>query len=46
MHGPMNIKSPNNTSKGQMGSYSAFKGLNSKKSALRTCKVLYHKMSV
>jgi hypothetical protein len=27
MHGPMNVKSPNNTSKGQMGFNSAFKGL-------------------
>jgi hypothetical protein len=28
MHGPMNVKSPNNTSKWQMGFNSAFKGLN------------------
>jgi hypothetical protein len=28
MHGPMNGKSPNNTSKWQMGFNSAFKGLN------------------
>jgi hypothetical protein len=27
MHGPINFKSPNNTSKWQMGFYSAFKGL-------------------
>ena len=27
MHGPINIKSPNNTSKWQMGSNSAFKWL-------------------
>jgi len=27
MHGPMNVKSPNNTSKWQMGCNSAFKGL-------------------
>ena len=27
MHGPINIKSPNNTSKWQMGFNSAFKGL-------------------
>jgi hypothetical protein len=27
MHGPMNVKSPNNTSKWQMGFNSAFKGL-------------------
>jgi hypothetical protein len=28
MHGPINVKSPNNTSKLQMGFNSAFKGLN------------------
>jgi hypothetical protein len=28
MHGPMNVKSSNNTSKWQMGFNSAFKGLN------------------
>jgi hypothetical protein len=28
MHGPMNVKSPNNTIKWQMGFNSAFKGLN------------------
>jgi hypothetical protein len=28
MHGPINVKSPNNTSKWQMGINSAFKGLN------------------
>jgi hypothetical protein len=28
MHGPMNVKSPNNTSKLQMGFNSAFKDLN------------------
>jgi hypothetical protein len=27
MHGPINIKAPNNTSKRQMGFNSAFKGL-------------------
>jgi hypothetical protein len=27
MHGPVNVKSPNNTSKWQMGFNSAFKGL-------------------
>jgi hypothetical protein len=27
MHGPMNVKSPNNTSKWQIGCNSAFKGL-------------------
>jgi hypothetical protein len=27
MHGPINVKSPNNTSKWQMGFTSAFKGL-------------------
>jgi hypothetical protein len=27
MHGPINVKSPNNTSKWQMGFNSAFKGL-------------------
>jgi len=27
MHGPMNVKSPNNTSKWEMGFNSAFKGL-------------------
>ena len=27
MHGPINVKSPNNISKGQMGFNSAFKGL-------------------
>jgi hypothetical protein len=30
MHGPINVKSPNNTSKWQMGFNSAFKGLISK----------------
>ena len=30
MHGPINVKSPNNTSKWQMGFNSAFKGLNNK----------------
>jgi hypothetical protein len=30
MHGPINVKSPNNTSKWQMGFNSAFNGLNSK----------------
>jgi hypothetical protein len=29
MHGPINVKSPNNTSKWQMGFSSAFKGLTS-----------------
>jgi hypothetical protein len=28
MHGPINVKSPNNTNKWQMGFNSAFKGLN------------------
>jgi len=28
MHGPMNVKSPNNISEWQMGFNSAFKGLN------------------
>jgi hypothetical protein len=28
MHGPINVKSPNNTGKWQMGLSSAFKGLN------------------
>jgi hypothetical protein len=28
MHGPINVKSPNDTSKWQMGFNSAFKGLN------------------
>jgi hypothetical protein len=27
MHGPINVKSPNNTCKWQIGFYSAFKGL-------------------
>jgi hypothetical protein len=31
MHGPINVKSPNNTSKWQMGFNSAFKGLNTLK---------------
>jgi len=30
MHGPINVKSPNNTSKWQMGFNSAFKGLKKK----------------
>jgi hypothetical protein len=30
MHGPINVKSPNNTSKLQMGFNSAFKGLTDK----------------
>jgi hypothetical protein len=34
MHGPINVKSPNNTSKWQMGFNSAFKGLKDK---LRFC---------
>jgi hypothetical protein len=32
MHGPMNVKFPNNTSKWQMGFNSAFKGLSKIKS--------------
>jgi hypothetical protein len=31
MHGPINVKSPNNSSKLQMGFNSAFKGLNNRK---------------
>jgi hypothetical protein len=31
MHGPINVKSPNNTSNWQMGFNSAFKGLNDRK---------------
>jgi hypothetical protein len=33
MHGPINVKSPNNTSKWQIGFNSAFKGLNLAKNA-------------
>jgi hypothetical protein len=35
MHGPINVKSPNNTSKRQMGLNSAFKGLNDTRTFLR-----------
>jgi hypothetical protein len=35
MQGPINVKSPNNTSKWQMGFNSAFKGLMVKKSHYR-----------
>jgi uncharacterized membrane protein YciS (DUF1049 family) len=38
MHGPINVKSPNNISKWQMGFNSAFKGL---MSAFLTCACLY-----
>jgi hypothetical protein len=34
MHGPINVKSPNNTSKLQMGFNSAFKGLTEADAAL------------
>jgi hypothetical protein len=34
MHGPINVKSPNNTSKWQMGFNSAFKGLRGKMNIL------------
>jgi hypothetical protein len=36
MHGPINIKSPNNIIKWQMGFNSAFKGLNSTLKSRRT----------
>ena len=36
MHGPMNVKSPNNTSKWQMGFNSAFKGLSIHEFACKT----------
>jgi hypothetical protein len=35
MHGPINVKSPNNTSKWQIGFNSAFKGLSTKETC--TC---------
>jgi hypothetical protein len=38
MHGPINVKSPNNTSKWQMGFNSAFKGLTTRGNALSTHK--------
>jgi hypothetical protein len=34
MHGPINVKSPNNISKWQMGFNSAFKGLNNVRTTL------------
>jgi hypothetical protein len=37
MHGPINVKSPNNTSKWQMGFNSALKGLN------RICNIIHYK---
>jgi hypothetical protein len=37
MHGPINVKSPNNTSKWQMGFNSAFKGLKQFLCMLITC---------
>jgi hypothetical protein len=41
MHGPINIKSPNNTSKWKMGFNSAFKGLKAGPlGKLRKCKGL------
>jgi hypothetical protein len=40
MHGPINVKSPNNTSKWQMGFNSAFKGL------IRPAQVAYKKRSI
>jgi hypothetical protein len=39
MHGPINVKSPNNTSKWQMGFNSAFKGLNK---ATKTAKIKHN----
>jgi hypothetical protein len=40
MHGPINVKSPNNTSKWQMGFNSAFKGL-SNFPILNNCKCFF-----
>jgi hypothetical protein len=37
MHEPINVKSPNNTRKWQMGFNSAFKGLNYRKILKPTC---------
>jgi hypothetical protein len=37
MHGPINVKSPNNTSKWQMGFNSAFKGIMSYKAKVAVC---------
>jgi hypothetical protein len=37
MHGPINVKSPNNISKWQMGFNSAFKGLMKACSAVLEC---------
>jgi len=42
MHGPINVKSPNNTNKWQMGFNSAFKGLKSdKNNGYFTCRLIY-----
>jgi hypothetical protein len=40
MHGPINVKSPNNISKWQIGFNSAFKGLNM--STLTECKTRHN----
>jgi hypothetical protein len=41
MHGPINVKSPNNISKWQMGFNSAFKGLTLKNSTCFALSVFY-----
>jgi hypothetical protein len=43
MHGPINVKSPNNTSKWQMGFNSAFKGLITTSSYILLHKCSQHK---
>jgi hypothetical protein len=43
MHGPINVKSPNNISKWQMGFNSAFKGLKKKKNVELTRSVTKQK---
>jgi hypothetical protein len=41
MHGPINVKSPNNNCKWQMGFNSAFKGLISLHVALAVCQLRF-----
>jgi hypothetical protein len=43
MHGPINVKSPNNTSKWQMGFNSAFKGLRNTIHAVKVNVILLNK---
>jgi hypothetical protein len=43
MHGPINVKSPNNISKWQMGFNSAFKGLTLYREIIAVCSEIHTK---